>query len=299
MSAAHHTTREHARADDAAETAAGETVYTADSQLRAPGRFAAGVWSDLRVAPRAAWRLFVHGLRASYRQSWLGYLWLPLPALATTLTWVYLSRAGVLAVGETGLPYPVYVLTGTLLWQVFAEALQSPLQQLAAARRILTKSRMPHEALLMAGLVEVLFNFAVRLAVLLPVLLWFGAGAGWTLVLAPLGVAALLVLGFALGLLLTPLGLLYQDVSRGLVLVAGFWFFLTPVIYPPPTSWPASLTATLNPVAPLLVTTRRWLTGGAAELERGFAVVVVLSALLLAAGWLMYRLARPHLVARL
>ena len=212
-----------------------EAVYSADSQLRAPGRFAAGLWADLRVAPPLAWRLFVHGLRARYRQSWLGYLWLLLPPLATTLTWVYLNRAGVLDVGETvGVPYPVYVLTGTLLWQVFAEALHSPLQQLGAARRILTKSRMPHEALLLAGLVEVLFNFAVRLVVLVPVLVWFGTRPGAALLVAPLGVLALLVAGFTLGLLLTPAGLLYQDVSRGLTLAAGFWFFLTPVIYPPP-----------------------------------------------------------------
>lgn len=298
MHAAHRQTRTGVRpAADGARTE--EAVYSADSQLRAPRRFAAGVWADLRVAPPLARRLFLHGLRAGYRQSWLGYVWLVLPPLATTLTWVYLSRAGVLAVGETGLPYPVYVLTGTLLWQVFAEALHAPLQQLSAARRILTKSRMPHEALLLAGLVEVLFNFAVRLAVLLPVLVWYGVAAGPGVLLAPAGVLALLVAGFAAGLLLTPVGLLYQDVARGLTLAAGFWFFLTPVIYPPPASWPASLTATLNPVAPLLVTTRSWMTGGSVAPARAFLPVVVLSLLCLAAAWLCYRLARPHLIARL
>src|SRR5687767_6990605 len=209
--------------------AAEEVVYSADSQLRSPGRLASELWSDLRVSPSVAWRLFLHGLRAGYRQSWLGYAWLLLPPLATTATWVYLSSIRVLDVGPTETPYTVYVLTGTILWQVFAEALQAPLQQLTAARGILTKSRTPHEAPLLAGLFEVLFNFAVRAVVLLPVYFWFWPVWSPSLLLAPAGVAALLLLGFSLGLLLAPAGLLYRDVARGLSLLLGFWFFLTPV----------------------------------------------------------------------
>jgi lipopolysaccharide transport system permease protein len=276
-----------------------EVVYSADSPLRWPRRFVSGLWSDLRVAPAVAWRLFLHNLRAGYRQSWLGYFWLLLPPLATAATWVYLNAANILRVGATDVPYPVYVLTGTLLWQVFAEALLAPLQQLSSARNILTKSRTPHEALLLAGLVEVLFNFVVRLIVLLPLLVWFGTEWGVSLLLVPAGVLSLLVAGFALGLLLTPVGLLYQDVSRGLALVVGFWFFLTPVVYPLPARWPASLLGTLNPITPLLLTTRDWLTLGRVPPARGFVPVVALSLLCLSVAWLLYRLARPHLIARL
>ncbi len=276
-----------------------EVVYSADSQLRAPRRFASELRADLRVAPAVAWRLFLHSLRAGYRRSWLGYVWLLLPPLAMAATWVYLTRARVLDVGPTEMPYTLYVLTGVLLWQVFAEALNSPLQQLSAARSILTKSRTPHEALLLAGIIDVYFNFALRAAVLLPVFIWLNPGWGWSVLLAPAGVAALALLGFSLGLLLSPAGLLSRDVSRGLNLFVGFWFFLTPVIYPPPARWPASLLTTLNPVAPLLVTARRWLAGVQAAPARGFGWVVALSLVCFALGWLCYRLARPHLVARL
>ena len=276
-----------------------EIIYSADSSLRSPSRFAAHLWSDLRVSPPVAWRLFLHSLRAAYRQSWLGYVWLLLPPLATAATWVYLNSAKILNISATSVPYPVYVLTGTLLWQVFAESLLAPLQKLSTARGILTKSRMPHEALLLAGLFEVGFNFLVRLGVLLPVLVWFKMPLSWTLLLAPLGVLALIVHGFTLGLLLTPVGLLYQDVSRGLSLLVGFWFFLTPVIYPLPQTWPASLIGTLNPVSPLLLTTRNWMTVGTPATARGFVPVVGLSLLLLGVALLHYRLAKPHLVARL
>ena len=279
-----------------------EVVYSAESQLRSPARFVADTWADLRVSPGLAWRLFLHTLRANYRRSWLGYFWLLAPPLATTVIWASLNSARVLKVGPTETPYTVYVLTGTMLGQVFADALSSPLQQLSNARAILTRSRVPHEALLLAGLIEVLFNFTVRLLVLLPVLLWFSSELSLTpaaLALAPFGVAALLLLGFALGLLLTPFGLLYQDVPRGLALAVGFWFFLTPVIYPWPSSGRAALLAKLNPVAPLLEATRGWLTTGRTEAARDFVFVVALTLPVLLAAWLLQRLARPHIIARL
>jgi len=281
-----------------------EVLHSADSELRYFNRFVSGVWSDLRVSPPVAWRQFLRSLQASYRQSWLGYFWLLVPPLATTATWVYLHSANILNVGQTSLPYPAYVLTGSLLWQVFAEALNSPLQQLSSARSILTKSRIPHEALLLAGLIEVLFNFAVRFLVLLPVFIWFKSHWNLTLptasmLLAPFGVAALLLLGFAIGLLLTPVGLLYHDVARGLNLVAMFWFFLTPVIYPLPATGSARSLLSLNPVTPLLDATRKWLTSGPASVPREFVFVVALTIPTLLIAWLFERLARPHVVARL
>ena len=280
-----------------------QVVYSADSQLRSLNRFALSAWSDLRLSPPVAWRLFLRNLQASYRQSWLGYFWLLLPPVATTAMWVYLQSKNILNV-RTSLPYPVFVLSGTLLWQVFADALHSPLQQLSSARNILTKSRIPHEALLLAGLIEVLFNFAVRLVVLLPVFIYFKSQwnmtlPGASLLLAPLGVVALILLGFAIGLLLTPLGLLYQDVARGLNLVVMFWFFLTPVIYPPPASGSAWSLLSLNPVAALLDATRKWLTSGPASVPRDFVFVVTLAIPTLLIAWFFQRLARPHVVARL
>jgi len=279
-------------------------VYSSDSQLRSLGSFLSEASADLRVAPSVAWRLFLRSLQASYRRSWLGYLWLFLPPVAITATWVYLNAAGIFRVGQTGLPYPIYVLTGTLLWQVFADALQSPLHQLSSARSILTKSRTPDEALLLAGILEVLFNFVLRLVVLVPAFLWFSsqwpaARQAEFILLVPFGVTALLLLGFSIGLLLTPLGLLYQDVSRGLAIAAGFWFFLTPVIYPQTAAGAGGLFLRLNPVTPLLDVTRHWLTFGTSSKTGDAAFVLALTLPLLIIAWLINRLERPHVVARL
>ena len=279
--------------------AADETVYSAEPLLRSPERFAAAARADLRVVPRSAWRMWVRRLQARHRASRLGYAWLPVPALALALTWVYLDHVRVVRFGDTGIPYLAYVLSGVVLWQVFAEGLQAPLRALGDARHMLTKARLPHEAWLASAALDVALNLVVRLAVLVVGLVAAGTSLRAAILLAPLGMVALLVLGFAIGLALTPVGLLYEDVGQALTVVAGFWFFLTPVVYP----WPADLAGdsliALNPVTPLVVTTRAWLTGAPGAEPAQLAGVGAGAVVLLVAGWLVYRLARPHLVARL
>jgi lipopolysaccharide transport system permease protein len=270
-----------------------QAVYDATSVWLHPLRFLGAVARDLRNCPGIALRLFISRLKAQHRRSWLGYLWLILPSLATTLTCVILRSQHVIAFPATSAPYPVFVLTGTVLWQAFVEALNAPLQQLGAGRAMISRSRIPHEAFILAGAMLVCLNTAIRLLLLVVTLVLFGVPLSASMALAPLGLAGLIVMGMALGLLVAPFGLLYDDVGRALTVVTGFWFFLTPVIYP------ASLTGLMkwNPVAPLLEASRAHLLSQPAQVS-GFTVALMAVAGLVLA-WIFYRVAQPHVTARL
>ena len=270
-----------------------ETVYSARPELADPAGFLRRALADLRGSAPIGWRLFRAGLRARHRRSLLGYFWLLLPAAAATLICVYLQSRRIFDVGATPLPYAVHVLAGMVLWQTFVDALNAPLQQLHAGRQMITRSRVPHEALMLSGLYEVGLNGLVRLAVLAAALAAFGIVPAPSMALLPLGMLALMLLGFAFGLLAAPWGLLYDDVRQGLIVFTGFWFFLTPIVYPAPDSgW-----LRLNPVTPLLETTRSWIVAPVAS--KGFFMVTAGALVTLVGAWLLYRLARPHAVARL
>jgi lipopolysaccharide transport system permease protein len=102
-----------------------------------------------------------------------------------------------------------------------------------------------------------------------------------------------------MGLLLAPLGMLYQDVGRALGFGTQALFFLTPIIYPiPDASW-ANTLLKLNPVTPLLQSTRDWFVTGDASQIFGFVWVSSLSLLLLIAGWVLFRISMPHLISRM
>ncbi|WP_423344153.1 ABC transporter permease [Larkinella sp. VNQ87] len=213
------------------------------------------------------------------------------------LVWIYLGKVRILNVEGLPVPYPVFVLTGLFLWQGFVEAFNCPLQQLQGARNTIAKVRIPHEAFVVSGFAGVLLNMAIRLVILAGILIWFGIPFHTTLLVAPIGLASLLLLGFALGWLVAPMGMLYSDVSNAIGMMMGLWFLVTPIVYTPPASV-AHLIA-MNPVTPLLTTTRDWILLGHLTPAPGFGLTVLVSILILGIGWVAYRLAQPHLIVRM
>ena len=187
-------------------------------------------------------------------------------------------------------------MAGVFLWQGFVEALNCPLQQLMAAKPTLAKVRVPHEAFVTAGAGVVVFTSGLRMLILLGAMLWFKVPLSATLALAPLGIAALLGLGIALGWLVALLGLLYNDVSNAMSVGLNLWFLITPVVYTLPAKYASWLS--LNPVTPLLLTTRSWLLTNTATPAPGFWPVLGLTGIAFFGCWLAYRLAQPHLIAR-
>lgn len=275
------------------------TIYTPKSAIRHPGKLLREMFRGLFASRELAWRLFVRDFSARYRQSILGYLWAFLPPIVGTFTFVLLNQSGILNVGNLSIPYPAYVMVGTLLWQVFADSVNSPIKTVTAAKSMLAKINFPREAILISGMLEVLFNFIIRLVLLVAIFIYYGIVPPVTAPLALIGVFAIFCLGFMIGVLLTPFGILYTDIGQALTMVLSFWMLFTPVVYTPPTSGLLAGLTFINPVSPLIVTTREWLAVGVASNFSPALIVFLVTLVLLFAGWILYRLAMPILVERM
>lgn len=276
-----------------------EVVYTRESPMRHPGRFFRQMGADVLAGRELAWRLFVRDISAAYRQSFLGYLWAVLPPLATTLTFSFLNSQNMINIGSTPVPYPAYVLIGSLLWQGFLEALNCPMSALNGGRAMLTKINFPRESLIMAGLMNLLFNLGIRLVLLIPLFLLFRIPVTTSMLLFPLGLLSVIGLGLSIGLWLAPIGLLYSDIGRGIGLISGFWMLLTPVVYPPPASGVGAFLAKWNPASPVILTARDWLIGQEPTHLPGFLLVSILALLAFFLGWIIVRVTLPMLVERM
>ncbi len=275
------------------------TAITTESPLRRPRKLVREFFQDLSDSRELAWQLFSRDLKAAYRQSFLGYVWVFLPPLFTTLTFTFLNSQNILSIGETPVPYPAYAMLGTLLWQNFVDALNSPIKSVNVNKAMLIKVNFPREALVLAGLGEVIFNFFIRLVLLIPVFIIFEIPVTTSILWFPLGFLGLILLGLAIGLLLTPLALLFGDVQRGLGLVTGIWMLLTPALYPPPKEGFAAALAEWNPVSPILLTTRNWLISEPTVHTEGFLIVAGASVICTVFGCLLYRISMPHLIGRM
>jgi len=276
-----------------------EIVYSPESQLRRPRQLVRAMVHDVRASRELAWRLFVRDFNAQYRQSALGYLWAIIPPIATTVIWVFLNNQNIINVAATDIPYPLFVLLGTVLWATFRESLLNPLKQINASKGMLAKINFPREALLLAGFGNVFVNIAINVVLIAVLYVLYRVPLQPAMLLAPIGILAIIGFGTMIGVLLVPLGVLYSDVGRALDVGLIFWFYLTPVVYPPPTTFPASILTKLNPVSPLIVTTRELMSTGEMTQLAGFWIVTALSVVLLILGWLLYRLAMPHMIERM
>ena len=275
------------------------TVYTPDSSLRNPAKMIREMFGDIAASRELSWRLAVRDICAHYRQAFLGILWAFILPLANTLTWIFLSSTGIVAVRETALPYTVYVFTGTMLWAILMDAMNAPLQQINAARGMLAKLNFPREALIVSGLYQALFNATIKIVLLLGALLIMGVYPGWSLLLFPLGVLSLVLIGTSIGLLILPVGMLYTDIGRALPLLMQFLMYVTPVVFPmPKEGWAANLFR-INPLTPIILTTRDWLTNFPPEFLGYFVLVNVIAILLLLFVWVIYRLSMPILIERM
>lgn len=213
--------------------------------------------------------------------------------------WVLLNSQKVINIEDTGMPYPLFVLTGTVLWQTFVDAINSPLKLVNESKAMLAKINFPREALILAGLLEVLFSFLIRAFLLAAIFIWYQTPMTETMLLGFAGVLVLILLGLMVGVLLTPLGVLYNDVGRSVTIFTQFWFFLTPVIYPMPKEGVMAVIAQYNPVAPVLVSIREWMIVGSASQSSGFLSVFLCAVVFLFLGWILFRIAMPHLIARI
>lgn len=274
-------------------------VYTSESQVRSPGRLIASMWKDLRSSRELSWRLFVRDLSAQYRQSLFGVFWAFVPPIVTSIIFIFLQTRNIVNFGETDIPYPVYVLVSVVLWQLFAESLNAPLKSVTAAKPLLAKINFPREALIISAFYMVLFNMLIKLVIIVVVILAFNLTPGLGVIFAPLAVLMLSLLGFGIGLALTPVGMLYTDIGTSIPIFTQLFFFVTPVVYPPPETFPFSLIAVLNPVSPLLIAARDLITVGTISNPVAFSVVTMLTWVLLLLTWVLYRLSLPIIIERM
>jgi lipopolysaccharide transport system permease protein len=274
-------------------------VYTSESQMRTPGKLFLSMWRDLKDSRELAWRLFCRDFLSRYRKSLLGIFWAFLPPIATGAVFIILQAQNVVNFGKTDVPYPVYVLVGTTLWQLFTESINAPLNSVKSSKSMLAKINFPREALIVSAFYQVLLNLGIKSIIIAGVFIYFRIPPTMGLLGAFGAVFMLIALGFTIGLLITPVGALYDDIAAALPIITQLWFFLTPVVYPPPKTFPFSLIATINPVSPILNGVRDLATKGILQDSQLFITVSILTVLGLLLAWLLFRLAVTIIIERL
>ncbi len=266
-------------------------IYAPNSASQHPFKMWGVMFKDLKASQGLAYQLTKRDISAQYRQSLLGLFWAFFTPLFNSLTWIFLQSSGTVNIADTSIPYPAYVFIGTMMWQIFTESIASPIQQVQASKSILSKLNFPREAILLSGLYKVLFNAAIKILILIPILFYFGVFPDWKISLLPLVIFSFVLVGFAIGLFLTPIGTLYTDIGRAIPIVSQLMMFLSPVVFTYTFKW--------NFTTPLLMTAREVLSGGDLQWFLYFSIVTFVALFVLFFAWLVFRITMPVLIERM
>lgn len=275
------------------------TVYSADTTDRSVISHIRDIFADLPEAHELGYRLFKRNIKAMYRQSVLGIVWAILPPLVTAALWIFLRGNNVMSFGETAIPYPVFVLVGTMLWKIFTESIMAPLQSINQNKAMLIKINIPREGLLLSGVYGILFNVVIKIFLLIIIFVAFKQTVSLAVIWVLPGILSIIICGFSIGLLLTPIGMLYKDIQRGLGIALPFLMYLTPVIYPPPKEGAVELIMKINPMATLLVETRNWFTSQPVEHLDMFLIYTAAFVFLSFFALMIFRISMPMIIERI
>ncbi len=152
---------------------------------------------------------------------------------------------------------------------------------------------------MLSKILETLFNLALKLILIAGIFIWYKIPLSFGWVYAPFGIMAIILLGTTIGVLIAPIATLYKDFSKALPFALIFTMFITPVVFPLPKEGLFAQIVYWNPITPLLVTTRDWLTGSQPHLLPEFIVVSLLTLGFFLVSWCLLRLAMPYAIERL
>lgn len=205
--------------------------------------------------------LTLRDIKVRYKQTLMGVAWVIIQPLTTVLIFTLVFNRFVRL--DTGsLPYPLFALSGLLLWLFFANAVTNSTYSLVSNANLITKVYFPRmfipAASVAAGLVD------LGIAFLLLIVLYFYYGVAFTLniLLLPLFILMMALLALGVGLLSAAVTVKYRDLRHALPFIIQLWMFASPVIYPTsivPEKW--KWLVTINPVAGIIEGFRASLTG--------------------------------------
>jgi ABC-2 type transport system permease protein len=190
-----------------------------------------------------------------YQASTLGYVWSVLnPLLLFAILYVVFDK--VLGVGRGIEHFPVYLLTGIVLWRFFSEATNNGLKAIVQRGGLIRKINFPKYIIVISGTISSLINLGINLLVVLVFIVINGVSVSWeALWVVPL-IIELYVFSLALAFFLAAANAKLRDVGYIWEVFLQAAFYATPIIYPLTLVFNKSEIAAqlliLNPVAQVM-----------------------------------------------
>jgi len=221
-------------------------------------------WNDVRELWQYRELLYFftwRDLKVRYKQTAIGVGWAIFQPFMTMV--VFSIFFGKLAkMPSDGIPYPIFVYTGLLIWTFFSSALSDTSNCLISNQSIITKVYFPRLILPISSVLTKLVDFFVAAVILVGMMFYYNFTPNLVgLLILPI----LLIISFLAavggGLFLASINVKYRDVRYVLPYFIQILMFLTPVIYPASIAGKYSWILAINPMTGVLKAARAAILG--------------------------------------
>ncbi len=170
-------------------------------------------------------------VKVRYKQTVLGACWAIIQPLLTMVVFsIFFGRLG--KIPSDGVPYPLFSFAALVPWTFFANGLNQSASSLVSSSDLIKKVYFPRLTIPIATVLSGTVDFALSLAVLLVMILFYGLMPTSQVIWLPFFLLLALVTSMGVGLWLSALNVEYRDVRYVVPFLTQFWLFATPIAYP-------------------------------------------------------------------
>lgn len=185
------------------------------------------LWQHRNLLFYLVWR----DIRVIYSNTGLGVFWVILQPLVTAL--VITVVFGMFARIPSGdLPYAVLALSGLVLYNYFSNTVSLAAQSMVNSAYLLTKVYFPRLIIPTVPILTGLVDFAVLLALLLVLTLFFGIAPTVALIFLPVPILLNIALALGVGLWVSALNIQIRDLGKFVPVLLQILIYVSPVFYP-------------------------------------------------------------------
>jgi lipopolysaccharide transport system permease protein len=243
------------------------------------------IWNYRELLYFLVWR----DLKVRYKQTAIGAGWAIIQPLLTVL--IFSVVFGAFAHLPTdGTPYFLNTYCGLLPWGLFAGAVNRSGTSLVTSSNLISKVYFPRILVPLSAVLGALADFAISFGMFLVLLAFHGGHLTPAVLLVPIWTLLVVLLGLAIGLILSALNVRYRDVSFLIGFLLQIWMYLSPVAYSTtlvPEKWRALYE--LNPMVGIIQGFRWSLIGTPSTIGLAWLPTVLWTALLLLGALTYFR----------
>ncbi len=221
-------------------------------------------WEDFREIWRSKELLYFivwRDIKVRYKQTVVGIGWAIFQPFMTMVVFsIFFGK--LIQVPSDGIPYPIFVYTGLLFWQLFSSALADASNSLIGNAAIITKVYFPRIILPLADTLNKFVDLFFAGIALLFLMFYYGYYPNLTgILLMPILLVITSATAVGIGLIFASVNVKYRDVRYILPYFLQILLFLTPVIYPSSIAGKYAWLLSFNPMTGVIKAARSGILG--------------------------------------